>query len=309
MPILVEIMVGREDERRHGQVHRPRARVRARLAVAARPDAACRSSRADGEQLRHAKADSEKPEAGRNGERRAATAFSRSTARSTCWRRWRARRARGTEIAARTGLVVSTAHRLLATLVERGYAAQNPATVATARLQGARARERAAGAARPRCGTAARPHLERIQRATGETTNLVILEADRVVYVDQVEGSHSIRMFTELGSACPAHTTGSGKAMLACRPRRASRLYPREREPFERLTAAHAHDARRRCGGLHPHPPARLRPRQRGARGGRELRRDAGIRRQREACAAISISAPTARIVHADTDELGQPLE
>jgi DNA-binding IclR family transcriptional regulator len=32
------------------------------------------------------------------------------------------------ELASRTGLVPSTAHRLLATLVARGYAAQNPAT-------------------------------------------------------------------------------------------------------------------------------------------------------------------------------------
>ncbi len=134
--------------------------------------------------------------------------------------------------------------------------------------------------------------------------------ADRVVYVDQVEGSHSMRMFTELGSSALAHTTGSGKAILAYRPAEAiAKLYPRAREPFERLTPRTHHDARGAARRLRAHPPARLRARRRGARGGRELRRDARIRRHAAmACAAISISAPTARIVHADTDEVGHLL-
>src|SRR3954469_6086970 len=121
------------------------------------------------------------------------------------------------EIAARTGLVPSTAHRLLGTLVARGYAAQSPASgryllgykllELTSALQDRLQRLR----------TAARPHLEAIQRQTGETTNLVVLEGRDVVYVDSVSGTRSVRLFTEIGHAIPAHTSGAGKALLAWR--------------------------------------------------------------------------------------------
>jgi DNA-binding IclR family transcriptional regulator len=82
----------------------------------------------------------------------------------------------------------------------------------------------------------ARPHLEGIQRATSETVNLVVLDADRVVYVDQVEGSRQVRRFTTVGTSVPAHTTGSGKAIMAGGPPDAVHALYRGREPLERLT-------------------------------------------------------------------------
>jgi DNA-binding IclR family transcriptional regulator len=121
------------------------------------------------------------------------------------------------ELASRTGLVPSTAHRLLATLVARGYAAQNPATGRY--LTGFKLLELTSGL-QDRLGrlrAAARPHLEAIQRETGETTNLVVLEGRNAVYVDTVGGSRSVRLFIEVGQAIPAHTSGSGKALLAWR--------------------------------------------------------------------------------------------
>ena len=213
------------------------------------------------------------------------------------------------EVAARSGLVVSTAHRLLAGLANRGYVGQNPANGRYA--LGFKVLELAGGleVRTSPLRAAARPHLERIQQATSETTNLVILDGDRVVYVDQVEGSHSVRMFTRLGSSALAHTTGSGKAILTYRPPEViEKLYPRAREPFERLTRADAHHARGAARRLRAHPPARLRPRPRGARGGRELRGDAGVRPHRPRLRAISISGPTARIDQVDTATLGELL-
>jgi DNA-binding IclR family transcriptional regulator len=213
------------------------------------------------------------------------------------------------EIAARTGLVVSTTHRLLATLVKRGYVAQNPAngrySLAFKVLELVDAHEAGTSALR----AAAHPHLERIQQATGETANLVVLQGDRVVYADQVEGSHSIRMFTVLGSSALAHTTGSGKVILAHRPPGTiERLYPRDREPFERLTP-------RTLTTLAGLRDDFVRIRKRGYAVDNEEHEE-GVSCVAApvfdvsggACAAISISAPTARIVHSDTGELGQLL-
>src|SRR3954447_16622295 len=121
------------------------------------------------------------------------------------------------EIASRTGLVPSTAHRLLGTLVARGYAAQRPSSGRY--LLGYKLLELTSGLQDrlQRLPTAARPHLEAIQKETGETTNLVVLEGRDVVYVDSVSGTRSVRLFTEIGRAIPAHTSSAGKALLAWR--------------------------------------------------------------------------------------------
>jgi IclR family acetate operon transcriptional repressor len=121
------------------------------------------------------------------------------------------------EIAAKTGLVPSTAHRLLGTLVARGYASQNPTTGRY--LLGYKMLELTSGV-QDRLGRlrgAARPHLEAIQEETGETTNLVVLEGRDVVYIESVSGTRSVRLHTEVGRSIPAHTSGAGKALLAWR--------------------------------------------------------------------------------------------
>jgi DNA-binding IclR family transcriptional regulator len=213
-----------------------------------------------------------------------------------------------TELAARTGLVPSTAHRLLATLTKRGYVTRS--SLSGRYLLGYKVIEVASGLEHrlARLRAVARPHLERIQQATGETTNLVILDGDRVVYVDQIEGSHSVRMFTVVGTAALAHTTASGKAIIAYEPPEAATSLYGDRESLERLT---------------PRTLVSL----------ETLQDDfAGIRRRGYAidneeheegvgcvavpvfdhtgrpCAAISVSGPSSRIVHADTTEVGALL-
>lgn len=213
------------------------------------------------------------------------------------------------EVAARTGLVVSTAHRLLAGLANRGYVAQNEDNGKY--LLGFKLLELTGGleVLTSPLRAAARPHLERVQLATQETTNLVVLDGDRVIYVDQVEGSHSVRMFTRVGTSALAHTTGSGKAILSHRPDDAiERLYPREREPFERLTS-------RTLTTLDALKQDFVRIRRRGYALDTEEHEEgvtcvatAVFDVTGFACAAISISGPTARMDGADTRELGQLL-
>src|SRR5262245_30470664 len=95
------------------------------------------------------------------------------------------------EVAARTGLVVSTAHRLLAGLADRGYVRQAASHGRYA--LGFKVLELAGGiqARSAALRAVARVHLEGIREETSETTNLVILDRDRVVYVDQVPGLHN----------------------------------------------------------------------------------------------------------------------
>jgi DNA-binding IclR family transcriptional regulator len=210
------------------------------------------------------------------------------------------------DVATRTGLVVSTAHRLLASLADRGYVRQTSAQGRYA--LGLKVLELAAGmqARTAALCVAARPHLEHVGRVTGETTNLVVLDGDRVVYVDQVPGRHSVRMFTELGSSALAHTTASGKAMLAQRsPEAIAKLFPRAREPFERLTP-------RTHATLASLTDDFTRIRARGYALDDE-EHEQGVScvaapvfdATATAFAAISISAPTTRIVHADPEQLG----
>ncbi|MFN8203859.1 MAG: IclR family transcriptional regulator [Solirubrobacteraceae bacterium] len=142
-----------------------------------------------------------------------------------------------TEVATRTGLVPSTAHRVMTTLAQRGYLSQDAVSgryrLGASVLELARSLDLRSSELR----STARSHLERIREETGESANLVVLDGRWVVYIDQVEGSHSVRMFTEIGSTALAHTTGSGKAILAHLPiDEVTRLYPPESEPFDRPT-------------------------------------------------------------------------
>jgi DNA-binding IclR family transcriptional regulator len=213
-----------------------------------------------------------------------------------------------TELAARTELVPSTAHRLLATLAKRGYVAQS--SLSGRYLLGYKVIEVASGLEQrlTRLRAVARPHLERIQQATGETTNLVILDGERVVYVDQIEGTHSVRMFTVVGTAALAHTTASGKAIMAYGPSEVATSLYADRELLERLTP-------RTLVTFEALQDDFTRIRRRGyAIDNEEHEEGVGclaaplFDHTGRPCAAISVSGPSARIVHADTTELGALL-
>ena len=60
----------------------------------------------------------------------------------------------------------------------------------------------------------ARPFLERLREATGETVHLGVLFQNRVLYVDSVESPHLIRMVAQIGSTIGVYCTALGKALL-----------------------------------------------------------------------------------------------
>jgi DNA-binding IclR family transcriptional regulator len=118
------------------------------------------------------------------------------------------------EIARRTGMTPSTVSRQLGTLAASGLVERVPAT-GRYRL-GIRIVHLAnALLARLDARTVARPHLEELVRATGETATLSVPGEEDAITIDFVLGAHQIQPVSRLGRPSIAHATSAGKVMLA----------------------------------------------------------------------------------------------
>ena len=119
------------------------------------------------------------------------------------------------ELARRTGLAKSTAHRMAGELVRLGWLEQSGAKV---RL-GLRLFE--LGQLVPRQRTlreAALPFMEDLREATASNVHLAVLEGIEVVYVEILRVRDSQPLPSRVGGRMPAHATGVGKAILAFSP-------------------------------------------------------------------------------------------
>jgi IclR family acetate operon transcriptional repressor len=61
----------------------------------------------------------------------------------------------------------------------------------------------------------ARPTLRALADSSGETVHLGRISGTEVVYIEKVESSHAVRMYSRVGDTMPAYSTGVGKAILA----------------------------------------------------------------------------------------------
>jgi DNA-binding IclR family transcriptional regulator len=59
------------------------------------------------------------------------------------------------------------------------------------------------------------PTLRELADTTGETAHLGRLSGTSVVYIEKVESSQAVRMYSRVGDTMPAYSTGVGKAILA----------------------------------------------------------------------------------------------
>jgi len=122
-----------------------------------------------------------------------------------------------TELSNRTALNISTCHHLLATLIKRNFVAKVPGR----RLYALGGRILYIGHAclqvdLPR---RAQPHLENINRVTGETVHLAAQQGDVLSIVSVREARHAVRVETgKLGKMPAPHAQSLGKAMLAWLP-------------------------------------------------------------------------------------------
>jgi IclR family transcriptional regulator, acetate operon repressor len=111
------------------------------------------------------------------------------------------------------GVAPSTAHRLLAMLVYRGFAVQDE----TRRyVPGPAMGVGPAGLSWTRLlRSLAQPHMELLSAQINETVNLMVRVGTKVRFLATVEGNNVLRVGDRQGTVMPANKTSGGKAMLA----------------------------------------------------------------------------------------------
>jgi DNA-binding IclR family transcriptional regulator len=120
------------------------------------------------------------------------------------------------ELARRSDMPVSTAHRLVAELVAWGALVRRAdgRYVIGRRLWNVGLLSPVQGELRK----VASPYLHDIYAATGATVHLGVRDGLQVLYVDRLSGHASVPVLSEVGSRLPMHATGVGKVLLAHSP-------------------------------------------------------------------------------------------
>jgi DNA-binding IclR family transcriptional regulator len=121
-------------------------------------------------------------------------------------------------LAARLDMPVSATHRLLVTLAERGFVAQDPASGAyglTLRLSQLAFRNLDLRGL-PDAGQAV---LDRLAAETREYCRLAVVEGENLVWIARAQGATAgLRYEPPMGARIVLHTTATGKAWLATLP-------------------------------------------------------------------------------------------
>lgn len=117
------------------------------------------------------------------------------------------------DIAAKTGINKSTAHRFLCHLGDEGYLFRDAAGTY---MPGARLARLGTGVSfQATLSRICRPTLETLRSTTGETVNLAVLDGTEIVYLDVLESQQMFRLVSPVGMRRPAHLTSLGKAIIA----------------------------------------------------------------------------------------------
>lgn len=116
------------------------------------------------------------------------------------------------QIARQLELPRSTVQRIVDALDAENFVV---AATPTARVKLGPALVRIAGSIRFQIADAARPYMEQLAGETGETVDLSMLDQDKLVFLDQVIGSHRLRAVSAVGVSFPLHCSANGKALLA----------------------------------------------------------------------------------------------
>ena len=118
-----------------------------------------------------------------------------------------------TEISDRVDLHKSTVHRLLATLLDRGYVSKNEhgsyniglklIEVVSVYLNSLELQ------------TEARPHVAQISTDLGLTAHLGVLDGDQVVYIERMDMYSGVKLYSQIGLRVHAYCSSLGKCLLS----------------------------------------------------------------------------------------------
>ncbi|MCX7845897.1 MAG: IclR family transcriptional regulator [Dictyoglomaceae bacterium] len=117
------------------------------------------------------------------------------------------------EISEEIGLHISTVHRYLSTLINKGFVRKTPngfykpgfriLELSSYILQSFDLRD------------VARPYLIELMEKTKQTVHLTIKDGFEGVYIDKVEGPGTLPMMSRIGMRMPLYSTSFGKVLLA----------------------------------------------------------------------------------------------
>jgi DNA-binding IclR family transcriptional regulator len=121
------------------------------------------------------------------------------------------------EIATQLDLSAPATHRLLSTLRERGYVAQDP--FSSKYMRGLACFSLAAlAASRQSLRDAAAAPMRSLNVDTGEAVHLTVYESGSAVYIDKLESLRETAPVSRVGERAPAHCVATGRAILAYLP-------------------------------------------------------------------------------------------
>ncbi|HHV38070.1 MAG TPA: IclR family transcriptional regulator [Tepidimicrobium sp.] len=122
-----------------------------------------------------------------------------------------------TEISEKVRLHKSTVHRLLATLIYKGYVTQDfktnkyMITLKLFELGNKKVEEMD-------ILSISKPYIRGLMEKVNEVVHLVVREGNEIVYIDKVEAKNTIRMASTIGMRSPLYCTSVGKVILAQLP-------------------------------------------------------------------------------------------
>ncbi|MCG8516122.1 MAG: IclR family transcriptional regulator [Halanaerobiales bacterium] len=118
-----------------------------------------------------------------------------------------------TELSNSLGMHKSSVYRLLATLAYRGYVKQDKNSGYRVGIRLLELSNLVLGKLELR--REIKPLLEELMEKSNETIHLGIIDNGEAVYIDKVEPSQTIRMYSSVGKRIPLYCTGIGKVLLA----------------------------------------------------------------------------------------------